>query len=167
MKPDEIRECFDYLIESRERLLSTLRQIGWDEFGKDRGATWGSMMLVFLHILDDEEGWLQFAARGRSILDGPDRKPSQYAGFDDLAADDRSVGAATRDFLGGLSDADLRRVVEIPHGPGKDLRTVEKVVMHTFIDELAHVGELVCLLWQLGVEPPFIDWLDYHESHNH
>jgi uncharacterized damage-inducible protein DinB len=164
MKPADFLECFDYLIDTRGKLLSSARPLGWEEFGRDRGATWGSMLAVYLHILDDEEAWLQYAARGRSIRDGPDRQPVHYASFEQLAADDRSVGQGTRDFLRGVGDSDLARVVEIPHGAGSDPRTVEKVLMHAFVDELAHVGELVCLLWQRGVEAPFIDWLDYHEA---
>jgi len=32
---------------------------------------------------------------------------------------------------------------------------MEHVLVHTFLDEMAHVGELVCLRWQIDVEPQF------------
>ena len=166
MDPAEIRECFDYLIDSRERFLDSCRRVGWQEFGSDRGASWGSMLLIFLHRLDVEEGWLQFAARGRSITEAPDRRPTDYTSFEDIARDGLSVAGATRTFLENLTAGDLRREVEIPHGPGRDVRTVEKILMHAFVDEVAHLGELVSLLWQLKVEPPYLDWLDYHEVHS-
>ena len=43
-------------------------------------------------------------------------------------------------------------------------RSFERIVLHAFVDELAHVGELVCLFWQMDVEPPFIDWIDFRAN---
>jgi uncharacterized damage-inducible protein DinB len=45
--------------------------------------------------------------------------------------------------------------------PEKLTRSFERIVLHAFVDELAHVGELVCLLSQLDSTPPFVDWLDF------
>ncbi len=161
MNPKEVGEHFDYLIDTRARFLDTFRKLGWDEFEKDRGATWGSMLAIFLHLLDNEEGWLQFAARGRSMLNAPDRKVADYASFEQLAADNAKVVAQTRAFVQSLTETELASEVEF-HMPHETMhRTREKIVMHAFVDELAHLGEFVCLLWQLDVEPPFIDWLDY------
>ena len=165
MTREDLQEIFEYLSDSRSRFLESFRKLGWAEFARDRGGSWGSMLLIFLHMLDDEEGWLQCAARGRSMREAPDRKPVAYAGFDDLLADNASVGAATRAYLAQLSEEDLHREVEISHGSGSDRRTVERIIRHAFIDELAHLGELVGFLWQVQVEPPFIDWLDYRQAH--
>jgi len=167
MHASELQVWYEYLHDSRSQLLRASETLGWAEFGRDRGASWGSMLAVFLHVLDDEEGWLQYAARGRSLREGPDRKASGYSGFPALAADEGRVAAATRRFLESLTPQDLARELEISHGTGTDRRTVGKVVMHAFVDELAHLGELGGLLWQQGIEAPFIDWLDYHETHAH
>ena len=43
-------------------------------------------------------------------------------------------------------------------------RSFERIVLHAFVDELAHVGELVGLFWQMDVEPPFIDWIDFRAN---
>jgi uncharacterized damage-inducible protein DinB len=164
MRRQELCELFDYLIETRTRFLETFRQIGWEEFSRDRGATWGSMLGIFLHMLDDEEGWLQFAARGRSIIDGPDRKAGSYSTFEQVSEDQARVAAQTRAFLRQLTEEDFSKVVEF-EWPGEVAhRPLEKIAMHAFIDELAHVGELICLLWQIDVKPPYIDWIDYHLS---
>ena len=162
MKPRELREFFDYLIDTRARFLNKSREIGWEEFTRDRGASWGSMLGIFLHTLDDEEGWLQFAARGRSIVDGPDRRVEGYSTFDQVAEDHERVAAQTRAFLEQLTEEDLAKQVEF-EWPGETARrTREKIATHAFIDELAHIGELICLLWQIQVKPPYIDWIDYH-----
>ncbi|MGA7922831.1 MAG: DinB family protein [Thermoplasmata archaeon] len=162
MHPRDVQELFEYLIESRPKFLDSFRWLGWDEFAKDRGASWGSMLAIFLHLLDDEEGWLQYAARGRSLIDAPDRKKEDYSSFEHVAADSTRVGAQTRSFLASLTQTELTTEVEFQLPNETMRRTRETIAMHAFVDELAHVGEFVCLLWQLDVKPPFLDWLDNH-----
>jgi uncharacterized damage-inducible protein DinB len=163
MEPEEIREQFEFMIETRERFLEKFRELGWEEFTKRRGATWDSMLGIFLHMLDVEEGWWQIATRGGSTAETPDRKPADYSTFARLVEDNASVGALTRSRLEQLSAADLERTVEF-FWPQPARRKFEKIVMHAWIDELAHVGELVCLLWQLDVKPPILEWIDYREA---
>ena len=161
MSIEEMRERFDYLIETRSQFLETFRGIGWNSFSKDRGASWGSMLGIFLHVLDDEEGWLQFGAKRGSILDGPDRKIQDYHDFDQLSDDNSKVGRLTQTYLASLSDEDLARDISLELSDGMYQRKISKILMHAWVDELAHVGEWICLLWQLDVKPPYMDWLDY------
>lgn len=160
MKISELRDLFDYLIDTRARFLEKFREIGWNEFVKKRGATWESMLAVFLHLLDDEEGWWQIALKGGSLSETPDRKPGAYATFDQVSEDSLRVAALTRSRLEELSEADLARPVRF-QAPTEITRDFQRIVMHAFVDELAHVGELVCLLWQMDQEPPYADFLDY------
>jgi len=161
MQARELREMFDYLIDTRARVLDHGRALGWEEFSRDRGASWGSMLGIFLHLLDDEEGWLQIATQGGSVVDTPDRKPSAYVSLDQVAEDNARVGALTHARLAPLSDADLERTVEFWWPEETVHRSFEKIALHAFVDELAHVGELICLSWQLDVKPPYLDWIDY------
>ena len=157
-----MRELFDYLSDTRSRFLKTFRELGWEAFSQDRGATWGSMLGIFLHILDVEEGWLQYGARMKSILNAPDRKIEDFQGFDQLAADNSKVSELTREYLAALEDEDLDQEVSFEEPAGQTRRRLGKIIGHAAVDELAHVGELICLLWQLDVKPPYLDWLDYH-----
>ena len=36
--------------------------------------------------------------------------------------------------------------------------TAEDVLIHVFEEEIHHRGELIALLWQMGVEPPQMGW---------
>jgi uncharacterized damage-inducible protein DinB len=157
----ETSQRFEYIIETRQRFLQTFRQIGWQSFVQDRGASWGSMLGIFLHILDDEEGWLQYGAKKGSILDGPDRKIQDYRDFDQLSKENCKVSEFTRSYLGSLSDDDLDREIDIELNDGVYRRKISKILEHSAVDELAHIGEWICLLWQLDVKPPYIDWLDF------
>lgn len=160
MNSQEVRDLFDYLAGTRDRFLEKGREVGWTEFTKPREASWGSMLDIFVHMLDVEEGWLQIATRGGSLAETPDRKPNDYADFEQVRQDHEKVTALTRSRLENLTDAELARRVEF-RWPEEVSRTFEKIAMHAFVDELAHVGELVCLLWQIDVKPPFQDWIDF------
>ncbi len=163
MRPQELADRFRYLAELRSRFLDAFRAIGWEEVGRDRGATSGSMLGIFLHLLDDEEGWLQIATQGGSLSETPDRRTRDYVGFEQLAADHERVSALTRTRLGHLRPSDLEREV-VFYWPEEARRSFETIATHAFFDELAHFGELVCLFWQLHVRPPFVDWIDFRTS---
>ena len=60
MDPSDFVQISEFLIESRERFLDKFRKLGWDEVAKDRGATWNSMLGIFVHLLDVEESWLHY-----------------------------------------------------------------------------------------------------------
>jgi len=38
--------------------------------------------------------------------------------------------------------------------------TAEDILIHMFEEEVHHRGELIALLWQMGVEPPSMGWKD-------
>jgi uncharacterized damage-inducible protein DinB len=160
----DAKERFDYLIETRSRFLGAFRGIGWEAFSKDRGATWGSMLGIFLHVLDVEEGWLQYGAKAGTVLGSPDRKVADYKDFDQLEVDNNRVGALTREYLSTLTDEALDTEISLHLSDGVYRRKVSKILEHAAVDELAHLGEWICLLWQLDVKPPYIDWLDFHVS---
>jgi len=160
MQPDEVRELYEYLIETRARFVKKFREIGWAEFAKDRGATWGSMLGILLHMLDDEEHWLRVATEGGSLSATPDRKIEDYAGFEQVEEDTARVAALTRSRLSAIASTDLAAPVTFT-GKGEETFRFDTIVFHAWTDEVAHVGELVCLLWQMDVRPPFIDWIDF------
>lgn len=161
MRPDEVRALFDYLIDTRARLVESFRAVGWKEFVRDRGASWGSMRGIFLHMLDDEESWVGFAAQGKSVVDAPDRRPDDYTTFEQVAEENARVGESTRALLERVTGDELGREVAFREKSGVTRRPMEKVVMHAFVDEVAHLGELVALFWQLDVPPPYLDWIDH------
>jgi uncharacterized damage-inducible protein DinB len=161
MQPEEMRRMFDYLIDTRTRFLERFEGLTWDEAIRDRGASWDSLVGVLLHVLDDEDAWLQFAGRGRPLADAPDRQVAAYTSWAAVRSDHEEVSARTREFLVGLSPEDLAREVGFQESTGTTRRPLETILLHAFVDELAHMGELVCLSWQMKLRPPFIDWIDY------
>ncbi len=39
--------------------------------------------------------------------------------------------------------------------------TVRDTLLHLLEEEIQHRGELNALLWQIDVEPPVLDWIDW------
>jgi uncharacterized damage-inducible protein DinB len=112
VQPSEVRAQFEYLIDTRARFLPTFEQLGWKEFQRDREASWGSMLGIFLHILDVEEGWWQIATRGGATSETPDRKTGDYSSFEQVKEDNERVGSLTRTRVANLTEADLNRTVD-------------------------------------------------------
>jgi uncharacterized damage-inducible protein DinB len=161
MQASEARQLFDYVIDTRIRFLATFREIGWEEFSKNREASWHSMLGIFLHILDVEESWLQFALQGLPPADSLSPNPAEYNNFDILTELNSKVSARTISVLEHLKDEDLSKEVAFRESSGITKRKASKILMHAFVDEVAHVGELICLLWQQDIKTPYIDWLDF------
>ncbi len=158
---DRSQALFDYLIDTRTRFLAKFREIGWEQFSKNREASWHSMLGIFLHILEVEESWLHFALQGLSSADSPSLTPEECNNFDLLTELNSKVSARTISVLERLKDEDLTKEVEFRESSGMTKRDASKILMHAFVDEVAHVGEVICLLWQQDIKPPYIDWLDF------
>jgi uncharacterized damage-inducible protein DinB len=118
---------------------------------------------VFIHILEVEDSWLHYDARGIPWPFG-DRDPSAFASFDQVETYQRELAAKTRRLLENLTPEVLGMQVIFEWRDGKVKGSIENIFVHVFVDELAHLGELVCLMWQSDVKPPWTNWLEeYHE----
>lgn len=147
----DFSRLFEYLGEMRGRFLATFREIGWDEVTRNREATHHSMRNIFVHMLDVEDSYLQEAILGHHVEEA---NPDEFVSFGVLEAYHQAVSDRTNEFFAALRPADLEREVRVPWWRGRKT-SVEPVLLHTFLDEVAHLGELICLLWQMDVEPPF------------
>ena len=163
MNISDARELYTYLAESRKSFLNKLLELGWEEATRDRGATWGSMQGVFVHLLEVEDSWLHYDIPGKLWPYG-DRDPSAFKDFNELEAYNRELSERTKTYLSSLTLEELRREVSYDVRGSTTKSTVENILIHTCIDEIAHIGELICLMWQLDVKPPYIDWIKEHSK---
>ena len=108
-----------------------------------------------------EDSWLHYDIPGKPWPFG-DREPTVFKNFDEVEKYERDLTRRTRKLLGDLNPEELRR--EIAFGNGKEKATVEDIFIHAFIDEVAHLGEFVCLMWQIDVKPPFVDWIEFSKT---
>ena len=158
MNGSDISRLYEYVILSRRKFYEQFRTLGWEEFVRNREASWNSPQGVFVHLLEVEDSWLHYDIAGKPWPFG-DREPSVFKNFDEVEKYERDLTRRTRKLLGDLNPEELRR--EIAFGNGKEKATVEDIFIHAFIDEVAHLGEFVCLIWQIDVKPPFVNWIDF------
>jgi len=87
------------------------------------------------------------------------KKFDEYESFGEVKAFMGQVERKTRDYLNSLSVAKLRETYTANDDSGKTIQvTAEDVLIHVFEEEVHHRGELITLLWQMGVEPPLMSW---------
>ena len=158
MNGPDISRLYEYVILSRGKFLAQFRALGWEEFVRNREGSWNSFQGIFIHLLEVEDSWLHYDIAGKPWPFG-DREPSFFKSFDEIENYEGDLTERTRKLLGHLSPGELRR--KIAFGNGKEKGTVEDILIHAFIDEVAHLGEFVCLMWQMETKPPFVDWIDF------
>lgn len=163
MNRPDISRLYEYVILSRRKFLSQFRTLGWEEFVKNREASWNSLQGIFIHLLEVEDSWLHYAIAGKPWPFG-DREPTVFKNFDEVENYERDLTQRTRRLLADLNSEELSKEIEIDFSEGKEKRTMEDILIHAFIDEVAHLGEFVCLMWQMDLRPPFIDWIDLHSK---
>ncbi|MCJ2531526.1 MAG: DUF664 domain-containing protein [Candidatus Thermoplasmatota archaeon] len=146
----DLEQLFTYVASLRRRFLAKFRDLGWEEVDKNREATYSSMHDIFIHLLEVEDSYLHHDIPGKPW---EDIDPASFKAFEDMERYDREVAEKAQAFFRDLSSEDLGKEIEIEGWIRK--ATVEQVLLHTFLDEIAHVGELIALMWQMDEEPPW------------
>jgi len=158
----DIKALFEYNWDCRRKFLESFGALPWNEVVADRGASFGSMRNIFIHSLAAEHDWLADLARGK-VGTSTDYDPDRD--FGDMAAMGKyleKVEADDRAYLQRLRPGDLSKPFPLRAREGPDgVLTVEDILVHVVEEEIHHRGELLCLMWQIDVEPPNIDYIDY------
>ena len=65
-------------------------------------------------------------------------------------------------YLPTITIDELSRKIMRTHRSGATTTsTVEDYLVHFFQEEMHHRGEFIALLWQMGVTPPHVGWIQY------
>jgi uncharacterized damage-inducible protein DinB len=72
-----------------------------------------------------------------------------------------TVELRMRDYLNSMPTGGLSKKYTLKNDADETIEvTAEDVLIHVFEEEVHHRGELIALLWQMGVEPPPMGWKD-------
>ncbi len=159
MDVTDFEQLFTYVANLRQRFLVKFRELGWEEVNENREATYNSMHDIFIHILEVEDSYLNYDIPGKRW---EDIDPALFKTFEDMERYDGEVTEKARAFFRGLSPAELTNEIEVEGW--SQAATVEQVLLHTFLDEIAHIGELIALMWQMNEEPPWTSIVRTWES---
>jgi uncharacterized damage-inducible protein DinB len=154
----EVRQLLEYNEMVRHRYFETLAKLPWDEFVKNREASFHSLRNIFIHTLGATDHWLDFLQKeDRSSR----KKFDEYQTFQDVRAYMEYVEKKMRDYLDSLPAGGLEKKYMATNDANETVEiTAEDVLIHVFEEEVHHRGELIALLWQMGVEPPLMGWKD-------
>jgi uncharacterized damage-inducible protein DinB len=159
MTIEDIRKLFDYTEWANELVLDAAEALTPAQQKHDFKISHGSIHGTLVHMAAAEWVWLERWQGGAPTQLWP---AEQYADVPAIRARWREIVANRRDFLDGLSDADLAadRDFRLLSGVADTLPLggqMQHVVNHATL----HRGQVVGMIRQLGVAPPATDYLFY------
>ena len=152
----DVRELIEYNESVRQRYFRKLSRLPWEEFTKNREASFHSIRNIFIHTLGAMDHWLDFLQNEKLHSK---RKFDEYGTFEEVRAYMEHVEKRMHEYLNSLSTEGLSKTYTATSDGGKTFKiTAEDVLIHVFEEEVHHRGELIALLWQMNVEPPPMGW---------
>ena len=117
---------------------------------KSRGASYPSLVDIFVHVRDAYRWWFLDVYDDRISESKELREQRKYSKVE-VAREERKIDSRVMDFVNSLRPKDLDKVLTVHEGP-KQTWTIKVSVMllHMIEEELQHRGELNALLWQMN-----------------
>ena len=152
----DVKELLKYNEEVRHRYFETLASLSWDELVKNREASFESLRNIFIHTVGCSDYWLDFLLNEHRRTQG---RYEDYISVKQIRDYMEHVEARMKVYIDSLLPNDLGKkyVRETSLGVSIEV-TAEDVLIHLFEEEVHHRGELIALLWQMGIEPPPMEW---------
>jgi uncharacterized damage-inducible protein DinB len=150
---ETIRDLYAHKAQARRLYLRKIWALPTKERYKDRGATFPSLVDIYLHILDDHRFWFIQGYRQERFQDYPLGTRMTRAGADRAT---REVERLTDEVLEELQLGDLDRKI-LPLGDKHPI-TIRGMLFQLNMGELQHQGELNALFWQMEEVAPFLGY---------
>jgi uncharacterized damage-inducible protein DinB len=152
----EVKELLEYNEQVRHRYFEALAELSWAELVENREASFHSLRNIFVHTLGAMDYWLDFLLK-ESLHSH--RKFDEYRSIEDMKAYMEQVEARMHNYLRALPKEGLKKKYKVVNDADETVEvTAEDVLIHVFEEEVHHRGELIALLWQIGIEPPPMGW---------
>lgn len=155
----DVVKLLEYSQYLRHRYLETLSKLSWEEFVKDRGASFSSLRNIFLHCIVCID-FIQHLLQGDISFTRINY--DDYYNIERITEYMECIESEFNTYLSKLTPKELSRRVERKERDGTVVvSTVEDNLVHLFQEEIHHIGELMALLWQMDISPPFMGWNQY------
>jgi uncharacterized damage-inducible protein DinB len=152
----EVKQLLKYNDLIRDRYFEALAKLPWSEFFKNREASFHSLRNIFIHTLNAIDYWLDFLQKEKFCSR---KKFDDYKTMKDVKAYMKHVEKRMGKYLDSLGTKGVYKKYKIKRGAGKvETVTAEDILIHVFEEEVHHRGEIIALLWQMGIEPPPMGW---------
>jgi uncharacterized damage-inducible protein DinB len=163
MNLQDLRTMLDYHYWARDRLLDALEALSSEQFTRDLGSSFKSVRDTVAHTYAAEWAWYE-RWQGRS--------PTALLPYDQFA-DVASLRAAwtahevkMREYVGGLDDASVDRVIDYKLLSGAEGSTpLCQMLQHVVNHASYHRGQVTTMLRQLGAAPAKpMDMIAYYRT---
>jgi len=159
MTVKDLERRYDYGYWASRKLFPVISKLTPEQFTQNVAGSYGSIRNTLVHTMSAEWGWI---ARCGGPARGPMLKGDDYPTFASVTDQWAIVEGYAREFLGGLKDEDLDRVVEFDLGPvGAGAVPVGELLEHAANHGAHHRGQVALLLRALGHAPGNVDLLFY------
>jgi len=148
---DLIRDLYRYNSKGRQGYLRKIWRLPPKQRYRDRGASFPSLVDIYMHILDAYRWWFIKVYGKTDFAEYP--LGTRYT-LAEARRETRKVDRMLDRFLKGLRPKDLGRRITVPSRRRPRQLTVRTMLVHMIEEELQHKGELNALLWQLDVDAP-------------
>ena len=148
-----LRSVYAYNSRTRTKYLTAIWKLPTRARYKDRGASYPSLVDIYLHVLDAYRLWFdEVYAAGPT----PDWYPlGQRFTLAEARRETRAVDGRVLRVLRLLRPSDLDRRFSLPkRWRARKPIVLRDLLVHMVEEELQHRGEMNALLWQAGRNPP-------------
>jgi uncharacterized damage-inducible protein DinB len=160
---------------ARNKYLDLFEKLPWRVLTRKRGATFESIRNVHLHVMAAYAYWLieYFGQKQlRPVLRQlDDKRWDRILSVEQVREIDRKVDAAARAAARRLGPNDFDRKKTVGRFRGVRMTaTPREVLWHLVEEDFLHHGEILCMLWQDDIEPPYtgVWWFEYdHDPDRH
>lgn len=152
----DVKELMEYNENVRHKYFDCMAKLPWTEFVKNREASFHSVRSIFVHTLNATDYWLDFLQNEKLHSK---KEFDDYKTFGQVKTYMEHVEKRTHDYFKSVTAAGLRKLHTVTDENNKSAKvSAEDVIIHMFEEEVHHRGELIALLWQMGIAPPDMGW---------
>jgi uncharacterized damage-inducible protein DinB len=162
MKIREMTQLFDYNDWANARILQAAARVSAEQYAAPAGLSYGGLRGTLVHTYEAEHSWRM---RCQHDTWGEELTEADIPSLAELHSRWQAEEAALRAYLGGLSDADLERIVryEIEGGVVRE-RVLWHCLVHVVNHGTQHRSEAAILLTNYGQSPGDLDFTVYLNS---
>lgn len=160
---DSIREWYEYNSFVRKKYLRLIfsEKVPEAERYRNRGASYPSIVDIFVHVLDAYRWWFVYVYNNRTSDATTMSEQKKYTELE-VVDDERKIDSLVIDIVRSMTPTDLERVLSVHEAPDQTWSIkLREILMHMVEEGLQHRGEMNALLWQINVEPPITELQDY------
>lgn len=152
---------------SRAKYLDLYDRLPWEVLTRNRETSFGSIRNVHLHILGVYAWWLVTVFGRRTLKplwdDLSEPHYDRVSSARRLRELDRTVDHELLEVARTLTEARLKRRRQLTIGAKRRVVTEREAIWHMLEEDFLHRGEILGMLWQDDIEPPYTGyhWWEY------